>query len=154
MKIFSAAATNRARVASRLSPRVNRRGLFIYSTVSRYRYECKRSALLGIVAQPVQELGEAPLGGVDAAAPEIVVVDGFETRIHRDHGGELPQRWSGGVQGKGPDHSVRPVRSEAYFRDEGRARGNAVANACVHLGTLFVAAGSEVRPPNTGRSTG
>ena len=31
-------------------------------------------ALVGIVAQPVEQLGEAPLAGVDAAAP----VDGFE----------------------------------------------------------------------------
>ena len=28
-----------------------------------------RSRLAGVVAQPVQQLGEAPLGGVDAAAP-------------------------------------------------------------------------------------
>src|SRR4051794_9098227 len=31
-------------------------------------------ALVGIVAKPVEEFGEAPLGGVNAAAP----VDGFE----------------------------------------------------------------------------
>ena len=41
-------------------------------------------ALLGIVAQPVQQLGEAPFGGVDAAAP----VDGFEPGGARG-GGDL-----------------------------------------------------------------
>ena len=39
-------------------------------------------ALLGIVAQPVQQLGEAPLGGVDAAAP----VDGREAARVRGGG--------------------------------------------------------------------
>ena len=33
-------------------------------------------ALVGIVPQPVQQLRESPLGGVDAAAP----LDGFEAR--------------------------------------------------------------------------
>ena len=33
-------------------------------------------ALVGIVAQPVQQFREAPLGGVDAAAP----FDGFQPR--------------------------------------------------------------------------
>jgi hypothetical protein len=44
MKIFSAAAINLARVASRLSRRVNLRGFFIYMIVSRYMIECKLNA--------------------------------------------------------------------------------------------------------------
>ena len=46
-------------------------------------------ALLGIVTQPVKQFGEAPFGGVNAAAP----IDGFETLSagrRRDFGGLLP----------------------------------------------------------------
>src|SRR5260370_38538195 len=37
-------------------------------------------------------------------------------------------------QGKGPDHSIRPVRSEAHISDNGGARRNAVAKRW-HLAT-------------------
>src|ERR1022692_407113 len=70
-------------------------------------------ALIRIVAQPVEQFGEAPLAGVDAAAPvdgfqmggvrggrdlggfppgavvapEVVIVDGVEVGVHRNHAG-------------------------------------------------------------------
>ncbi len=76
-------------------------------------------SLVGIVPQPVQELGEAPLGRVDAAAPvdrcqaarvgcgcdlgglfpcavvapEVVIVDGLEVLVDRNDAG------AGGVEG-------------------------------------------------------
>ncbi len=50
-------------------------------------------ALVGVVAQPVQELGEAPLVRVDAAAP----LDGFEVLAVGERGDLLRfflARWS------------------------------------------------------------
>src|ERR1035437_7875157 len=73
----------------------------------------KARALAGVVAQPVEQFGEAPFAGIDAAAPvdsfqlggvrgggdlggfppgavvapEIVIVDGLEVGIDRDHTG-------------------------------------------------------------------
>ena len=52
-------------------------------------------ALFRIVAQPVQKLGETPLGGVDAAAP----VDGFEL---------LPVRGSGNLLRLAPGAMIAP----------------------------------------------
>ena len=64
--------------------RVTPRGSVMPQSVAATMSQCssavaKRVALVGIVAQPVQQLGEAPLGRVDAAAP----VDRFEVLAAR-----------------------------------------------------------------------
>ena len=58
------------------------------------RAVAKRGALFGVVAQPVEQLGQAPLGGVDAAAP----IDGCELAGARAaaviSAASLQARWS------------------------------------------------------------
>ena len=86
----------------------------------------KSDAFIGIVAQPVEQLGEAPLGRVDAAAPvdglqpalagqrgdrgsllpgaviapEVVVVERLEAFVDRDHARP------GGIEGDGIDRAA------------------------------------------------
>ena len=73
-------------------------------------------ALFGVVAEPVEELGEAPFGGVDAAAP----VDGFE-RGGAGGGGDLGGFLPGAVVAP---EVVVVQRSEAVVDgDDGGAGG-------------------------------
>ena len=81
--------------------------------VAMFQRRGEARALLGIVAQPVEQFGEAPFAGIDAAAPvdriqmagvrsggdlggflpgaviapQVVIVDGLEVGVHRDHAG-------------------------------------------------------------------
>src|SRR5262249_4120508 len=91
--------------------------------VAMFKCGGESSSARGVAAEPAEELGDAPLAGVDAAAPvdglelggmggigdlsgflpgavvapEVVVVDGVELGIDRDDGG------AGGVEGDGFD---------------------------------------------------
>jgi len=110
------------------------------------------AALPGIVAQPVQELGKAPLGRVDAAAP----VDGFEapfTGRGGDLAGFLPRAMIApeivvvdGLEMRITGIMVEPVVSSAMasmalpsIEAFSMARRMASASACMWLEWLWVA---------------